>query len=182
MPSPEQTETQQNKGSQQLPATELNRIIHEGPQVDTPARAPVSSDLERSDDLPLSQLVKSSTARAPVSSDLERSHDLPLSKLVKNSTARAPVSSDLERFDDLPLSKLVKNSTDTVDSNPSRQNISSNAQDDANAQDNWQDLENLPKYLYPLMNVTDFKKRYEADDIHLARAAMRQDRHVKVCC
>ena len=57
MPSPdsERPETQKHKGSQQLPITELNRTVHEGPQVDTPARVCVSSDLERSDQWPLSQ-------------------------------------------------------------------------------------------------------------------------------
>ena len=123
MPSPDSPETQQNQGSQQLPATELYRIIL--------------------------------------------------------------------------LSQSVNNLSDTIHSNPPREKISSNVQDDANALDNSHDLQNdakdlepsnlqtqdkinPPKYLYPIMNVTDFKNRYEADDIHLARAATRQDRNVKV--
>ena len=137
----------QNQGSQQLPVTELYQIIHQGPQVDTPARAPVASDLQRSYDITLSQ--------------------------------------------------SVNNLPDAIHSNPPRQMISSNVQDDANALDNSHNLQNdakdlepsnlqtqdkinLPKYLYPVMNVTDFKNRYEADGIHLARAATRQDRNVKV--
>ena len=42
------------------------------------------------------------------------------------------------------------------------------------------DAPNVPKYLYPIMDFNNFKERYNADDFHLARAATRQHRSVKV--
>ena len=155
MPSPKRPETQKHEGSQQLPITELNRTVHEGPQVDTPARAPVSSDLERSDQCPLSQ-------NTPRPSDIAENNP--------------PRQSTPENVEEDTTAHVTRDSAQEES-----QGLEDGVQDEGLSIALSPDTPNVPKYLYPIMDFKDFKERYNADDFHLARAATRQHRSVKVC-